>query len=53
MLQKSTNILLGNQHIQLEVQKTSEGDLPTEADELTATPKYTIEAEQASQEASE
>lgn len=53
MPQKSVNRLPDNQHIQLEVQKTSEGDLHTEAGELTATPKYTKKADPAGQEVSE
>lgn len=53
MLRKSTNRLPGNQHIQLEIQKTSEGDLSTESEEFTTTPKERKEAEQAGQEALE
>lgn len=53
MPQKLVNRLPDNQHIQQEVQKPSEGDLHTEAGELTATPKYTKKADPAGQEASE
>lgn len=43
MPQKLVNRLPDNQHIQLAVQKTSEGDLHTEAGELLSIPKRQID----------